>query len=281
MRRIINSLGVVVLIALFAIVSSCSDAKQEVKQFAADFAAKVSRNQKDSLITVWPDVVKADSLALSFNPDSIAVEETETKGQFKVKLSQKADILVNKGEDGSITVSKSHGLFSYPESKISFARKTGWIEEEMSDTEIAERFQDTLFIASIGNNIIKEIEAYLIVANTQYDVMELTGLGETTWYLTIKNRSSYNISKTDYHVLGVFEKYSEFSGFKKITKKIPGIDISANSSAAILYDHTIRDESPWEAKIVLDINAEDAVFKFYIPKGDEYKNYKDKSLLSK
>jgi len=71
--------------------------KKEVAKFAADFATKVSNNQKDSLLAVWHDVVKADSLALAFRLDSIVVEETETKGRFKVSFGQGANIVVKKG----------------------------------------------------------------------------------------------------------------------------------------------------------------------------------------
>lgn len=70
-----------------------------------------------------------------------------------MSFGQRADIVVNKGEDGNISISESHGSFANPDSKLSFAKITGWIEKGMSDNAIAERFQDTLFVARLGNSI--------------------------------------------------------------------------------------------------------------------------------
>ncbi len=268
-----RTIGGAVLVALTALATSCSDVKQEVKQFAADFATKVSNNQKDSLLAVWPDVAKADSLALTFSPDSIVVEETDREGQFKVSFGQRADIVVNKGEDGNISIIESRGLFAYPDRKLSFAKLTGWIEKGMNDLEIAERFQDTLFVASLGNSILKEIKNSLVIVDDHYDPMELSGLGHTTWHITVHNKSPYDISKTDYHVLGVLENENG----RKTSKSIPGIDISSNSTSDILYKVNISNIPAANApKIVLDINTEDVVTKYYIPKGNEYKEYLSK-----
>lgn len=268
-----KNIGGVVLIALTTLATSCSGVKQEVKQFAADFATKVSNNQKDSLLAIWPDVAKADSLALAFSPDSIVVEETETEGYFKVSFGQGANIVVKKGENGNFSVIESRGLFAYPDRKLSFAKLTGWIEKGMNDLEIAERFQDTLFVASLGNSILKEIKNSLVIVDDHYDPMELTGLGHTSWHITVQNKSSYDISKTDYHVLGFLENENG----RKSSKSIPGIDISSNSTSDILYDLK-RGNFPTvvSPKIILDINTEDVVTKYYIPKGNEYKEYLSK-----
>lgn len=91
---------------------SCSSIEKEVAKFAADFATKVSKNQKNSLLEVWPDVAKADSLALTFNADSIAVEPTQTEGQFKVNFGN-ADMIVTVAEDGKMTVGEAKGLFAW------------------------------------------------------------------------------------------------------------------------------------------------------------------------
>ena len=90
-----------------------------------------------------------------------------------MSFGQRADIVVNKGEDGNISISESHGSFANPDSKLSFAKITGWIEKGMSDNAIAERFQDTLFVAGLGDIILKEIKNSLVVVDDHYDVMEL------------------------------------------------------------------------------------------------------------
>ena len=75
-NKSINGIMKRLLLALSAILLTvCSkDTTEAVRQFAADFAIKVSKNQKDSLLSVWPDVAKADSLVLSFVEDSIKIE---------------------------------------------------------------------------------------------------------------------------------------------------------------------------------------------------------------
>ena len=62
--------------------------KKEVAKFAADFATKVSNNQKDSLLAVWPDVVKADSLALAFSPDASLWRRQIEKDSSKCLLAR-------------------------------------------------------------------------------------------------------------------------------------------------------------------------------------------------
>ena len=125
-KNILRTVCGSILIVQAACMASCTDAKKEVKMFATDFATLVSHNQKDSLLAVWPDVAKADSLALTFNPDSIKVEPTQTEGQFKVNFGN-ADMIVAVAEDGKMTVGETNGLFAWPEEKLQFAKKlVGW-----------------------------------------------------------------------------------------------------------------------------------------------------------
>ena len=91
------------LLAMVAVMASCSG-NSEVKQFAIDFADKVSKNQVDSIRAFYPDAEKMDSFALSYSPDSIKVEETDQPNLFKVTFSNTANMIVAVAEDGKMTV---------------------------------------------------------------------------------------------------------------------------------------------------------------------------------
>jgi len=87
-KNILKTLCGSALVVLATFFTSCTDAKKEVAKFAADFATKVSDNQKDSLLAVWPDVVKADSLALAFSPDASLWRRQIEKDSSKCLLAR-------------------------------------------------------------------------------------------------------------------------------------------------------------------------------------------------
>lgn len=181
-------------------IASCADNKQEqVKKFAADFATKVSKNQKDSLLVVWPDAAKADSLALTFNPDSIKVEPTQTEGQFKVNFGN-ADMIVAVAEDGKMTVKESRGLFAYPADRLDLAKKTGQWQENLNDAEQAIRMADSQFVTWIEDKIAAQAVAEL-KSKVKIVKSNATGMFPTAHgMVVVANESSREISGDEYVV---------------------------------------------------------------------------------
>lgn len=263
-------------------IASCADNKQEqVKKFAADFATKVSKNQKDSLLVVWPDAAKADSLALTFNPDSIKVEPTQTEGQFKVNFGN-ADMIVAVAEDGKMTVGETNGLFAWPEEKLQFAKKTGWVEPGMNDVQMAERFSDKDFESSLVENFEKDfLKKFSIehkVPNRDWDA----NVRESIY--VVKNNSASTIDGSDYEIsIPFFKEMFMFDPNPKRwneTKK--GKTISPNGSVTYVEWIVIErgDFSRYGPvfnghTIVLKLKGKDLFNKYYSATGNEYQEYLD------
>ena len=158
---------------------SCSDDKDEVRQFAINFAEMVSKNQVDSIRALYPGAEKIDSFALNFNPDSVKVEETETAGTFILHLSTDATATAVKGEDGKMTIQDSRGLSAYQESKMSLAKATGWFDGSLNDAQNAERLADEQFVEYCERIIMEGVKSKVRIAKsvcTDYDWDNFQGI---------------------------------------------------------------------------------------------------------
>ena len=151
------------LLAMVAVMASCSG-NSEVKQFAIDFADKVSKNQVDSIRAFYPDAAKIDSFALDFNPDSIVVTETETPNVFRVSFSSNKNMLVQRADDGKLTVKESHGLYAISPKEMDFALKTGWVKQDMPDVHLATQMADTAFVSFLAKKA-KETLCWIDICN--------------------------------------------------------------------------------------------------------------------
>ena len=265
-------------IALAIIVSSCGNTPEEqVKQFAADFATKVSKNQKDSLAAVWPDVAKADSLALTFNADSIVVEPTQTPGQYKVTFGD-ADMLVTLTEDGKMTVGETHGLFAWPAKSYDLAKNTGQWKEGLNDIEQAERMNDTLFVKYLNDKIAGEIIADLkskvrvtksTITNHDLDNLRATGI------VVVSNQSNRQLEGNEYVVIARLYDVTGFFGTKEFlgNRKLTGKAIPANGQVTYSFSYSL---GAWpvdpECSISINPNIEN-VMEGYQPTGKEYEEY--------
>lgn len=150
------------LLGMIAVMASCvGGGNDEVKNFAIDFATKISKNQVDSIRAFYPDAEKMDSFALSYSPDSIKVEETDQPNLFKVTFSNTANMMVECSEDGKMVIKKSDGLYAIDPARLDFALKTGWIANGMTDAEMAERLQDNEFESTLQAKFVKDIKSKL------------------------------------------------------------------------------------------------------------------------
>ncbi len=267
-------------IALAIIISSCGDSvkpEEQVKQFAADFATKVSNNQKDSLAAIWPDVAKADSLALTFVADSIRVEPTQTAGQYKVTMGS-ADMLVTLAEDGKMTVGETHGLFAYPDDKVSMALATGWITKDLNDTQIAERFTDSLFVNSLADNLIAGLKSKLRASCKC--VSSNMSTFTKTYAITVTNSNDFDVPSEAYTILATewgwdCDRLMDVPGK---TKSLGGVMVKANSSATLPVPGTydLEYSSGFKTNIRINYTKDQAVKNLLHPTGNEYNEYLEK-----
>lgn len=154
---------IVVPIFLFVAIflSSCGDGA--VKDFATDFATKVSKNQVDSVRALYADAAGCDSFALNFVPDSMTIEEI-SDGMYKVSLGS-ADFTVSKADDGQMTVKESHGLFAYPAEKLDFAKSTGQYDSALSDAKNADRMEDECFMKYLNTHLKEQSQNALVIVS--------------------------------------------------------------------------------------------------------------------
>ena len=92
------------MFAAAVMLAACTGNKEleTVKQFANDFATKVSNNQVDSIRALYPDAALCDSFALSFVLDSISVEKNEETGNYHVLISDGIDFVISFMEDNQL-----------------------------------------------------------------------------------------------------------------------------------------------------------------------------------
>lgn len=197
MKRLICSLAFVAMILLL---TACGEkASDQVLQFATDVAQKVSSNQKDSVVAVYADAALADSLALTFNADSIKVSETETKGVFNVDFGN-ANMVVARDENGKCTITESHGLFAWPSERMYIAQKTGMITNDINDKQRAERMSDSLFFENINKKISEAMKGVLVLKNEGGWMDNKIGNPRHTKTLVVQNQSDVEIPASAYSI---------------------------------------------------------------------------------
>lgn len=124
------------LMGLTLCLVSCGKSKEEqVKEFAVDFAEKASENQIDSLKAVYPDIEKADSVALKYIAEGIVVHPSGEGKEYKVLLNPDVSIIVKPTEDGSFSVTESRGLFAYPRNVIEIVEQEGLWKNDITDLD--------------------------------------------------------------------------------------------------------------------------------------------------
>lgn len=274
MKKVLSTIAFLSLV-LFA---SC-DKNKEVKQFALDFAEKVSKNQVDSVRALYPDAAKCDSFALVFNADSIQVAETETPGTFKVTIG-KADFTVKKAEGGKMTVTESHGLFAYFPFDLEFAKKTGQWKDGITDNELAKRMNDKDFEKSLIEKFEKVFSKRFSIVHkvpdSNFDASERQSI-----YI-VKNNSSSKIDGSDYEISIPFfkESYMFDPNPKRWNETREGKTISPNGSVSYV-EYIVTERGDFSRSgpvfnghtIVLKLKGKDLFNKYFSATGNEYEEY--------
>lgn len=255
------------------LLAACSkDKSEDVRQFAADFAAKVSQNQKDSLLSMWPDVAEADSLALSYTADSIVVEQTANEGQFKVNFGS-ADMIVSVAEDGKMTVGETHGLFAYPEDVMAFAKSTGQWVAELSDTALATRMADKDFKSFLVKDFRSRFSKMLSIQGKADGVAHMGEFGYQSyinWTVTVANATGKVVSGQDYTVTFPFiDPWT--GGLYPIT--VYGKDIATNGTVRVSVKNDYRVLDMKTPYINIKLSDETLFEKYFQPTGKEYEEY--------
>lgn len=259
-------------ITIVASLLACTDEKAKVKEFAINFGTQVSKNQVDSVHLFYPNAIKCDSFALSFNADSIVVTETDNSNVFTVSFGS-ATINVEKAEDGKMTVTSSRGLFAYPDDKMSFARKTGMWEDRLTDAEFEERISNEDFPQKLIDSFTKDFLKKIKVKNVRMIKEPEFAVDMGTLGITVENSSDQKVFGSDY-VVSIHYGWQHQGEQNFTVDKKKGKDIEAGGS--ILFTDMI-DGHTYIRNVLVEKTISDEEFfnKYYKASGNEYKKYLD------
>lgn len=203
-----NSTVRLVPIALVLLMFFSCNKNGEVKQFMADFSTAIANKDRATIEKMYPDAAKADSLALDFDAENAQIE-TLDDGSIKVVLGEGKEISIikNKGEEG-LKIKDSHGVFAYPQDKMTFATKTGWYDKTLDDSHNADRLADTLFVSWVQASLVKIIDSSVKEKHISiYMNSEETDL--CTYTVTVENNTDKEIRGNDY-TISVKESWCEW-----------------------------------------------------------------------
>lgn len=247
----------------------CSCTESKMKNFAEKFVTAVASNDTTAIAQMYPNANIADKLSLNFTKDSVTVEEVADT--FVVYLGNGKSLSILKDEEGELYIADSHGVFSYPEERMDFALKTGWIDKDMSDLKIAEQFKDTMFINYLAQKNAGQIKTKLVVKSINYKSSDSDFYsGLMTWVTTIANESEFEIPGSFYEV---------FTDYLRWHKKYDGKDIKPGERHTFTLTVETNEGEP-SSRIRFKVSDADLLAKFFTPKGGEYEAYK-RSHISK
>ena len=254
---------------------STEDAKENAldsaKVFAVDVATKVSKGQKDSLVALYPDVAKADSIALSFVADSINVVEVDSVN-YLAKFDGGKEFSIAKDAQGKFAVTESKGLFVYPEKDLDFAKKTGMWVDSLTDVQFAERMATKEEFRNYLIGTFKVVNP-LVMTEKQPIVHEGT-CNMDFWAIkryVVTNKSDKPVSGKDYK-MAVRWYYLQYE--KKETVYESGKDIAPGASVSFEWKTT--DYYILIDNVSLKYNNTNKAQQFeenFQPKGDEYQKF--------
>ena len=161
---------------------SCGKSKEEqVRDFAVDFAEKASKNQIDSLKTVYTDIENADSVALKYIAEGIVIHPSEDGKEIEILLSPDVKIFVEEDGADNFIVTESYGLFAYSEETKKLANTLGLWKTDCSDVEQAKvlkegiaEYESERAEAELFAKMMPRVEKILFGGNT-YNYLK--GLG--------------------------------------------------------------------------------------------------------
>lgn len=290
-----KKLYLIPVLALMLMVSCSNNETKLVKAFAIDFAAKVSKNQVDSVRLLYPDAASIDSFALTFNPDSVVVEETETPKKYKVKYSNDADMLLQCSDEGKMTIKETRGMAAFASDIMNIAWTTGWITTDLNDKQRQERLSDTGFVDYYNKYAEKKISELIVLKNPSGNLKSLSGDDfpmaneKHVAQIVVMNNSDKEIDASAYTVS--YETFICLKYFSLIPdgepeyhtglsdkKQLQGKTINPNSEVTFaITDYNVVGGSMFQGlsyKAKLNINYNDpTIKKLYKPTGKEYEEY--------
>lgn len=269
-------------VMMVCLISSCDSHKTEIKNKISMFAQALSSNDSNTIRSIYPLAATCDSIDFSVGDADIAIEKGDSIGRYIAKVNDK-ELIVEVSDDGNITFVDSRNVLLYSKKKRDFAISTGWIEEGMSDAQIIQRFADKDFVKYLSSTVMKELNSNLKVLKygraVDYDQMLQSGSRYVPLQFIVANNTPYDIAAEDYMIEAVIS-YLRVAGVDDQKKEVKGEALKANSKTTIKYNLSPVYGDPLlfsdvvSSRIIIKLSEEEALQKYYAPKGNEYEVYK-------
>lgn len=252
---------------------SCSG-DNKAKAFVEEFATAVANGDRAAIERMYPDAAKADSLAVNYNADGILITKDEAKNLTQVNLSKGVYLVLEENADGEYVIQSSYGLFAYPHTEYSFARKTGQWKDGLTDAEQAERMADKGLADYLYEEFNNKVKSALSIANTGTwgdDYYEGEWVSSKGAVFKVKNSSSIDIPGSAWNII---YKEGYWGGGEMATEEVLGIDVKAGETVTV---RTKKLGSSMESETgqrlnIKGITKEEFMASFH-PIGNEYEEY--------
>ncbi len=227
-------------VLLATLVWSCSGSKgsgeSEVRNNAELLVEWINAGQLDSIITLYPDIVKADSLNKLSGVENMKIDTDVADSLYTVTLENDVTFIFAKGTEGNYRVEKSYGLFAFPKGKCDMAVATGAFKDTTSDVEKAMLmpYVDKM-IAGLYEAYCKANDNVIKVSGPVFTHEPQFAMDEAEGYYTLKNTGDKDVKGSDYKIKYHF---TDLRGGYESYSSEPGKDIAAGGSVKIPIEMT-------------------------------------------
>lgn len=275
MKKLLLMIVSAMLVALAGCngVGGASEAEQ-VRAFAGKFIQFVKSNNHDSIVAMYKDLEGLDVRFAELGEEINVEEDADSPGTFKVTIGD-ADFMVERAQDGTMTITKSHGLLVYDASKIDFARKTGQFKDGLNDVEQAQRMCDEGFDEYLLSKVNSKMKGGLrIIGHKTYGDEYYDGewMSAQGMIFTIKNNLDVAMPGSAYSVIYKSGYWGDMSSAQ--TEVIPGRDIEPNGTVTVRSTRLGPDmESDDKWSIRMNDVSPEQLLEAYSPTGTEFDEY--------
>lgn len=258
------------LLVLFGV--SCSKQKQ-VREFAERFAGYVDKEQRDSILSVYPGAEYAEEYQLTWNADSVKIDKGDNDNEYNIRFGSGVSMLVKVRDDGKIDVLSSHGLFKYSENKLKFAEKTGALGKTMTDEQLAKRMiQVDAMSTELFNDFVKSRKNAIQNLGFTVTYEPQFGMETGTGYYTLRNTTDETIGGDEYDI--TYSGWECWAGMEERTWTdiVPGKDIPPHGTVQLPEQFSYHHNRDLKS-VTMHTPSQESFFKHYQPTGDEYSEY--------
>ena len=275
MKKLLLMIAAAMLVAVAGCngVGGASD-NEQVRAFAGKFIQFVKSNNHDSIVAMYKGLEGLDVRFAELGEEINVEEDADSPGTFKVTIGD-ADFMVERAQDGTMTITKSHGLLVYDASKIDFARKTGQFKDGLNDVEQAQRMCDEGFDEYLLSKVNSKMKGGLrIIGHKTYGDEYYDGewMSAQGIIFTIKNNLDVAMPGSAYSVIYKSGYWGDMSSAQ--TEVIPGRDIEPNGTVTVRSTRLgpdMESDDKWSIRIN-DVSPEQ-LLEAYSPTGTEFDEY--------